>query len=162
MNMAANQRLAIGAVTLSAVIACSPGAGKTGEAAPAPGASRPETSKATVIAMPPPSASEPGYAGGWAPLVADCSDAKKTFLLSAEVLNLTPQARNCAVRSIAEEHPTGRSAIYRIRALCIGGTAAGREDLITLNFGASDTVMQMQVDSDPPLTLERCPVVATP
>jgi hypothetical protein len=52
------------------------------------------------------------------------------------VLTLAPQWRSCA--------------------------ASPGVDLITLTFGASDTVMQMQLNADKVLTLERCPAPPNP
>jgi len=82
------------------------------------------------------------------------------------VLTLAPQWRSCAVKPMQAEHSTGPSAIYHINATCgrnppIGAASSGA-DLITLTFGASDTVMQMQVNADKVLTLERCPAPPNP
>ena len=119
-----------------------------------------------AVAVPTAPASEPGYAGVWAVASADCIEPTKTYVLSRDVLKLTPQTRNCEVVSLKEEHPTGRSAIYAISAVCVSdpptGAASLRADDIKLNFGASDTVMQIEVNSDPPLRLERCPAAPTP
>ena len=158
---------AIGAVTLTLAIACSPPAQQSVTAAEPPPA---ETEAIKVppgtVAVPPPPASEPGYSGVWAPKSANCTDSTKTYQLSGEALSLTPQSRTCTVKSLAEEHPTGRSAIYRLTAACMSDPPTGAtpvaDDAITLTFGASDAMMQMQVNSGDPMTLERCPVAPTP
>ena len=158
---------AIGAVTLAVAIACSPPVQQADTGAEPPPA---ETEAIKVppgtVAVPPPPASEPGYSGVWAPTSADCTDSTKAYLLTGQTLTLTPQSRTCTIKSLAEEHPTGRSAIYRLAAACISdpptGTTPTSDDTFTLTFGASDTVMQMQVNSGDPMTLERCPVTPTP
>lgn len=158
---------AISAATLTLAIACSPAA-ETPATDTTPPPAETEAIKVSpgTVAVPPPPASEPGYSGVWAPKSADCTDSTKTYLLSGETLTLTPQSRTCTVKSLAEEHPTGRSAIYHLTAACVSDPPTGAtplaDDAVTLTFGASDTVMQMQVNSGEPMTLERCPVSPTP
>lgn len=158
---------AIGAVALTLAIACSPAAETpVAEVTPPPAETEAIKVPPGTVAVPPPPASEPGYSGVWPPKSADCTDSTKTYQLNGETLTLTPQSRTCTVKSLAEEHPTGRSAIYRLTAACISDPPTGAtpvaDDAFTLTFGASDTVMQMQVNSGDPMTLERCPVSPTP
>lgn len=172
MNAKSSQRWAIGAVTLAALIACSPKTETPAADTPAVAVEPPsaETTATKVppgaVTVPPTPVTEPGYSGVWAPKSADCIETTKTYQLSREALKLTPQARVCAVNSLQEEHPTGRSAIYRIAAGCVADPPAGNTppgtDTITLTFGASDTVMKMKVNADPEMTLERCPAAPTP
>lgn len=170
MQISFSQRWAVGAITLATLIACSPPVqvltGTPASTAPASAttAVEPATALQADAVNPTPAPGDPGYAGAWAETTADCSDPAKTFLFSAEVVNLTPQKRNCAVKSMREERPTGRSAIYTLVAACISDPpgAAGGKDTLVLNFGASDTVMQLEVNSDPPLRLERCATNAKP
>lgn len=162
---------AISAIALAALIACSPQPAAT---RPAPSAAVEPPSAETLptkvppgaVAVPPAPATEPDYAGVWAPASADCTTTTKTYVLGGDMLTLAPQSRSCAVKSMQEEHPTGRSAIYRISATCVSnpptGAASSGVDLIALTFGASDTVMQMQVNTDKALTLERCPAPPNP
>lgn len=173
MRTTSNKVSAIGAVALTVLIACSPPIEQPPGNAKAQ-AAQTEAVKVPpgTVAVPPPPPSEPGYSGVWAASSADCTDSVKTYLLSGDALSLTPQSRNCAVKSLAEEHPTGRSVIYRITAVCIsnppstsqtvGVAQPSGEDTITLSAGASDTVMQMQVGIGAPMTLERCPTAPTP
>jgi hypothetical protein len=167
MHITSTQSWALGAVALTVLIACSPPV----ELPPTNAKAAPAQAEAVKVppgsvAVPPPSASEPGYSGVWAATTADCTETTKTYLLSGDALNLTPQSRNCAVKSLAEEHPTGRSAIYRITAVCISDPPTGAppsgQDTITLSAGASDTVMEMQVNTGAPMTLERCPTIPAP
>lgn len=167
MQITSAERWAIGAVILAVLIACSPQTGQP--SAPV----KPPTAETEAIKVPPgtvtvpePPASEPGYSGVWAAKSAECTDSLKTYQLGGEALTLTPQSRNCAVKSLAEEHPTGRSAIYRITATCTTepptGTQPVADDTIVLTFGAADTVMQMQVNDGAPMALERCPATPKP
>lgn len=167
MQTTSAERWAIGAVVLAVLVACSPQAEQP--SAPV----EPPTAETVAIKVPPgtlavpkPPASEPGYSGVWAATSAACTDSAKTYQLSGQALTLTPQSRNCAVKSLGEEHPSGRSAIYLITAACVAepptGAQPAADDTITLTFGAADTVMQMQVNAGAPMTLERCPVAPTP
>jgi hypothetical protein len=96
----------------------------------------------------------PGFAGVWASGPAQCLDLKKTYQFSATRIEMGAE-RGCAVTSISEEHPSGRSLIYHVSGACIGKTASN--DAIVFSFGPSDTVMQVQVNDGPPETLVRCP-----
>lgn len=167
----------VGALALSALAGCGPEPGVTTPGMPAaqPGVSADAPPSAETMAtkvppgavtVPAPPAAEPGYSGVWAVSSADCIETTKTYVLGADALKLSPQSRNCDVKSLREEHPTGRSAIYRISAVCASdppkGASPSPADEITLNFGASDTVMQLHVNAEAPLTLERCPTAPTP
>jgi hypothetical protein len=158
MQMSSSQRWAIGAITLTVLIACSPQA----ETPPATSAS--EASAAAAEAPLPPSdvnatpAPEPGFAGQWAAAESDCGNAAKAIALSGQSVRTAPGDPTCAVKSLSEEHPTGRSMIYHIIADC-GGRA---QEAFTLTFGASDTVMDMRVNEREPVRLVRCPGPATP
>ena len=161
---------AIAAATLTTLIACSPQ--PETPAAPAAAVEPPsaETLPTKVppgaVAVPPAPIMEPGYAGVWAKASKDCIETTKTYVLSGAALMLKPEARTCEVKSLQEEHPTGRSAIYRITAACVTdpptGAAPAAADGVTLTFGASDTVMKMKVNADAELTLERCPAPPNP
>ena len=159
-NVTSSQRWAIGAVALAVLIACSPQAPEE-PAAPKPseptlhtsGTEAPDTTAGTTAAE----AAQivaPGFAGTWASAEAECADTAKASRLSAEKIELAGQS--CTVKSISEEHPSGRSMIYTINAACGAGTAP-TTDNFTLNFGASDTVMQLQQNDQPPIRLVRCP-----
>jgi hypothetical protein len=69
---------------------------------------------------------------------------------------MTPGERSCAVKSISEEHPTGRSMIYTVMADCLTEGAASK-DQFAFNFSAADTVMQLQLNGREPVRLVRCP-----
>lgn len=164
MHISGSQRWAIGAVTLATLIACTPAADQPAENPTAVLSGEiPEQPAAVPPVMAAPG-EDPGYWAAWAATTADCGDTTKTYMFSRDVVNLTPQKRNCAVKSADEEHPTGRSAIYTLSAVCVSDPPAAPDgnDTLTLNFGASDTVMQLSINSDPPLTLERCPTVPAP
>lgn len=159
-NITSSQRWAVGAVALAVLIACSPQAPEE-PAAPKPseptlhtsGTEAPDTTAGTTAAE----AAQivaPGFAGTWASAEAECSDPAKASTLSADRIELTGQS--CAVKSISEEHPTGRSMIYTVNAAC-GAEATPATDNFTLNFGASDTVMQLQQNDQQPIRLVRCP-----
>lgn len=152
MKPNSSQRWAVGAVTLTVLVACSP---KTEPLSPP----APETQPAALQPPAPVAAGggvplqEPGYAGVWAPGDADCADPARRFSLSSQSVTMAPGEKGCVVKSREEEHPTGRSMIYHIMADCGGGA----QDAFTLNFGASDTVMQMKVNDGEPVRLVRCP-----
>ena len=160
MKTSSSQRWAAGAIALAVLIACSP------QTEPPPASPAPET-PATPVAPPTPApapvisetpAEEPGYAGIWAFADSECGDAAKTLRLSGQSISMAPGEKVCAVKSREEEHPTGRSMIYHITADCGGGA----QDAFTLNFGASDTVMQMKLNDREPVRLVRCPNLETP
>jgi hypothetical protein len=160
-KITSSQRWAIGAVALAVLIACSPQAPEE-PAQPKPseptlhtsGTEAPDTTAGTT-AVEAAQIVAPGFAGDWAAAEAECADPAKTLKLSAERIEITLGEQSCAVKSISEEHPTGRSMIYTISADC---TAEGKatSDNFTLNFGASDTVMQLQLNDRPPMRLVRC------
>jgi hypothetical protein len=156
-----SQRWAIGAVSLALLFACSPKAPEAPEPAKplpesGPQLSAPPNPINANPAVVPPDATPPGYADDWAAIEADCADPAKTYKLSATTLDMTPDKRTCSVKSIGEEHPTGRSMIYTLDADC---SAAGQatKDVVKFNFGASDTVMQFALNDREPVRLVRCP-----
>lgn len=161
-----SQRWAAGAVGLALLFACSPQSPSTPEPTkPAP-ESGPQLSGDPVNATPavvapdaPPPAvptEKPGYAGMWAMSDAECMDPTKASEFSAETINYKPEKAECQVKSMSSETPTGRSMIYSIEADCrIGGQQS--HETIKLNFGASDTVMEMVLGKRPPVRLTRCP-----
>ncbi|MFT3723180.1 MAG: hypothetical protein QM773_06290 [Hyphomonadaceae bacterium] len=156
MQLNSSQRWASGAIALTVLLACSP------QAEPPPAQTALET-PAAVEPPPVPAAietppQEPGYAGVWALADADCGNAARTFDLSSQSMSMAPGGKACVVKSREEEHPTGRSMIYHIMADCGGGSGGA----FTLNFGASDTVMQMKVNDREPVRLVRCPNPQTP
>jgi hypothetical protein len=159
IHTTSSQRWATGAIALALLFACSPNP-STEPMPPAPSA--PQLSTATVepAAAPTPEAappvSQPGYAGSWATEASLCADAAKTYKLSGDMLDLTPEARACQVKGITEEHPTGRAMIYHLEADCTA-TGAPSHDKIVFDFGASDTVMQFKLNEREPQTLQRCP-----
>jgi hypothetical protein len=154
-----SQRWAAGAIGLCLLFACSPS--PSSEPSP-PTPAAPQLSTATVepASAPapeaaPPVASQLGYAGDWATEASLCGDASKTYKLSGDMLDLTPEARACQVKGITEEHPTGRSMIYHLEADCTA-TGTSSRDKLSFTFGASDTVMQFKLNTREPQTLERC------
>ncbi|HOY78895.1 MAG TPA: hypothetical protein PLN33_13860, partial [Hyphomonadaceae bacterium] len=67
----------------------------------------------------------------------------------------------CAITSVDEQHPTGRSMTYTIKANCVSPNRTG-EDTFRINFGPSDTVVQFQQNAREPVRLVRCPPGVTP
>lgn len=160
LKLTSSQRWAIAAVGLAVLFACSP---RGPDPAPEPAQPTPQppslssvSTPAVETAEPAVDAQAPGFAGEWAFADADCAEPAKTFKLGADKIVMSPGERSCEVRSLSEEHPTGRSAVYTIAASCL---AEGQpsEDRFTLNFGASDTVMQLQLNDRDPVRLVRCP-----
>lgn len=125
-------------------------------AAPVPAAAAGVTpSPAAFETAPAVGGAPPGFAGVWASDEGACKDPQKVWTLSTERLDMGA-ARGCAVTSMREDHPTGRSMIYHVEGACIGEKRSANQS-ITFTFGASDTVMQVQVDDDPPERVVRCP-----
>src|SRR5262245_47662830 len=98
-----SQRWAAGAIGLALLSACSPNTPQP----EAPKPPEPQASTATVepasVEAPPPVAAAgppPGYAGNWAQDEASCADPTKLMKLSGQMLDLTPEARACQVKSI--------------------------------------------------------------
>ena len=147
-----------GAVMLTTLFACSP-------SAPADVPSSPSsTISAAGAATPvgPPSANiDPGYAGAWVLDETDCGDAAKTVKLTGKTVTLMAGDGACTITSIDEQHPTGRSMIYTIKANCTSANRTG-EDTFRINFGASDTAVQFQQNAREPVRLVRCPPGVTP
>ena len=160
MQLKSSQRWAIGAVGLAVLIACSPQA--PGEA-PVPKPNEPtlssEAPAGDIAPSPPPVTGEeviaPGFAGRWAAGEAECAEPAKTFDLSAHNFAM-PGGNACAVTNVSEDHPTGRSAIFSVTADCTANDPA-TNDRFTLNFGAADTIMQLQHNDQAPVRLVRCP-----
>jgi hypothetical protein len=69
---------------------------------------------------------------------------------------MTPGERSCKVKSISEDHPTGRSMTFTMMADCLTEGEASL-DRFTFNFGAADTIMQLQINDRDPVRLVRCP-----
>jgi hypothetical protein len=166
LKTTSSQRWAGGAVGLALLFACSPqNPGTPQPAKPAPDggpqlSSNPVNAAPAVVVpdAPPPiaPAQKPGYAGMWATSEAECMDPTKASEFSAETVNYKPEKAECQVKSLAEETPTGRSKTYTIEADCTVGGQPSHET-IKLNFGASDTVMQMVLGKREPVRLVRCP-----
>jgi hypothetical protein len=159
MKLTSSQRWAVGAVGLAVLIACSP---QSPTEPPVPQPNEPTLSGAPggdIAPTPPPvtgeDAAAPGFAGRWAAAQAECSDAAKAFDLSAHNFAI-PGGNACAVTKVSEEHPTGRSAIFTVAADCTVDDVAASDRFI-LNFGAADTVMQLQQNDQAPVRLVRCP-----
>lgn len=130
-----------------------------GVSEPAPKTPEPTAQAIPSVAAPPatPTTGQPpGFAGIWASEAKDCATPTSTFKLSANAINMTPGERACAVKSIDEQHPTGRSALFVVKASCLteGETS---EDTFRLEFGAADTAMQLQLNARDPIRLVRCP-----
>lgn len=158
MKTTSSQRWAIGAIALASLIACTPPA----PVEPAPPTPQPPTlSGGTTVIAPPPASIDPGFKGTWALVEADCGTPEKIIRMSSIAINPVPGEADCAITAIEEEHPTGRSMIYRIAATC-PGDGQPREDRIRLDFGASDTAIQMTVNDGAPLRIVRCPTVPQP
>ena len=147
---------AMGAVALAALIACTPAAppAETAEA-PAP------TSAGSTPIGPPPANIDPGYTGAWASIETDCGDPAKVVKLTGRKVTLMAGEGQCDIISIDEQHPTGRSMIYTIKANCVSPNRTG-EDTFHINFGASDTAVQFQQNAREPVRLVRCPPGVTP
>ncbi|MBI1360143.1 MAG: hypothetical protein GC155_07650 [Alphaproteobacteria bacterium] len=124
---------------------------------PPPGAPNVKPAAASAPSEPAetPAGPPPGFAGRWASTEGACKDPEKVYRFSARRIEMGAQ-RGCAVISIGEEHPTGRSMIYHVEGACIGEKRSENQS-ITFRFGASDTIMQVQVDDDPPERVVRCP-----
>ena len=160
MQLTSSQRWAVGAVGLAVLIACSPQ--NPGEA-PVPQPNEPTLSAnalgGDVAATPPALTGEnpvaSGFAGRWAAAEADCSEPARTFALSAHNFAM-PGGNACAVTKVSEERPTGRSAIFTVTADCTADDPTA-SDRFTLNFGAADTIMQLQQNDQAPVRLVRCP-----
>ena len=166
LKTTSSQRWAAGAVGLALLFACSPqnpGPPEPSQPAPQGGpqlSANPVNATPAVVApeAPPPiaPAGKPGYAGIWATSEAECTDPTKASEFSAETVNYKPEKAECQVKSLGEETPTGRSKVYSIEADCtIGGQPS--HETIKLDFGASDTVMQMVLGKRQPVRLVRCP-----
>lgn len=97
----------------------------------------------------------------WASSVAACAEPDQGVILSADRIEMPADKRSCAITSIKEDHPTGRSMTYTVGAACNTNGQAST-DIFHFAFGASDTVMQFQINDAAPLPLERCPSVETP
>jgi hypothetical protein len=153
---------AIPGVMLACLAACGgnhdPNTKQKTELSPAPeDSAAAHTLPATAVAEAQAAAADPaapGFAGVWAADPAQCRDFKQTYQFSAARIEMGAK-RGCAVTSISEEHPSGRSMIYHVGGACIGKTASN--DAITFTFGPSDTVMQARVNDEPPERLVRCP-----
>ena len=144
---------AIGAMALASLAACSPPATDQ-YAKPAQPAEA--TSAISTVVGPPPADIAPGFEGSWASVETDCGDPAKTATLSAKTLKLMPGQGECTVKSISEEHPSGRAMSYTITADCVAADRTG-EDTFRLNFGPSDTAVQFQQNAREPMRLVRCP-----
>lgn len=159
MKLTSSQRWAIGAVGLAVLIACSPNTPDPADEPAQPNPKPPSVSSAAVTdsaASARVEATVPGFAGEWALAERDCEEPARTFKLSADKIVMSPGERSCDVRSISEEHPTGRSAVFHVAAGCVTEGEAS-EDQFTLNFGAADTIMQLQLNDRDPVRLVRCP-----
>ncbi len=156
-NLTSSQRWAIGAIGLALLFACSP--------QPPEQTAQPQASSTTVsedlanLASTPAfqvSEPEPGYSGDWAFAAGECAEPAKTIKLARTIVDMTPGERSCAIKSMTEEHPTGRSAVYTLKAACITEGATS-EDTFKLKFGASESTMQLQLNDAKPVKLVRCP-----
>jgi hypothetical protein len=152
---------AIGATILTALIACAPAAPPAETAAaPAPGVAGSPPPAPTPVG-PPPANIDPGYTGAWANIETDCGDAAKTIKMTGKAITLMAGEGACTITSIDEQHPSGRSMAYTIKANCASPHRTG-EDTFHINFGASDTVIQFQQNAHEPTRLVRCPPGVTP
>ena len=157
-----SQYWAVGAVALTALIACTPASPPVETSAPAPAASAPMPQAGVSSPIgPPPANIDPGYTGAWASVETDCGDPAKVIKLTAKDISLTAGEGACTITSIDEQHPTGRSMIYTIKANCVSPNRTG-EDTFHINFGASDTAVQFQQNAREPVRLVRCPPGVTP
>ncbi len=154
---------AIGSAALAALIACTPSNQPADTASTAPSAaSAPTPSEmASTPVGPPPANIDPGYAGAWANIETDCGDPAKVVKLTGRNVALMANEGLCDITSVDEQHPTGRSMAYTIKASCMSPNRSG-EDTFHINFGASDTVIQFQQNAREPVRLVRCPPGVTP
>ena len=111
--------------------------------------------------LPPVTTETPGYSGLWAENIAACAEPDTGYTLTAERLDLPAHKRSCTVSSIEEEHPSGRSMNYAIKASCTSDDGPSQDNL-RFEFGASDTVMQFKLNDEAPVRLERCPSIPAP
>lgn len=104
---------------------------------------------------------QPDYAGRWADAETACVEDGKAWRLTGKVVEAPVSAAGgpftCDIASISETHPSARQAVYALTGSCSHTSLAASEDTITFRFGASDTVMQMQLNDLVPLRLIRCP-----
>lgn len=148
---------ALGAFALAGLMACSPSAPSSAQLAAGPDAApAPPSSNSTVVLGPPPANIDPGFVGNWASIETDCGDPAKRVTLSAKAVSLMGGDGECTVKSIDEEHPSGRSMSYTIVANCVAKARTG-EDTFRVNFGPSDTIVQFQQNAREPVRLVRCP-----
>ncbi len=159
MKPSSSQGWAIGAIALAVLVACSPSTPPPTPGEPAQPTPQPPvlSSGAPDIGLPPASIA-PGFADTWAAAEADCATPAKTVRLAADAFTLMEGEGSCQVKSISEEHPTGRSMNYTVIADCVSAARTG-EDTFRFNFGASDTAMQFQQNAREPVRLTRCPRV---
>ena len=156
MKPTVSQRCALGSIALTALIACSPPATTT-VVEPQSASAQPRSSSLSSTPIgPPPANIDPGFAGTWASIETECGDPAKTVRLSPKTIALKQGEGDCTVKSIDEEHPSGRSMSYTIVANCVASDRKG-EDTFRLNFGASDTAVQFQQNAREPVRLVRCP-----
>lgn len=156
MKPTASQGWALGAFTLVTLIACSPPATTTVvEQSVTPPAQAASSLDSRPIG-PPPANIDPGFAGSWASIETECGDPAKVVKLSPKTIALKQGEGECVVKSIDEEHPSGRSMSYTIVATCVASDRTG-EDTFRINFGASDTAVQFQQNAREPVRLVRCP-----
>lgn len=161
MKPTVSQGWALGAIALATLIACSPPATTTvvepQSASTPPRSAQSESSGLSSTPIgPPPANIDPGFTGTWASIETDCGDPAKTVKLSSKAIALKQGEGDCTVKSIDEEHPSGRSMSYTIVANCVASDRTG-EDTFRLNFGASDTAVQFQQNAREPVRLVRCP-----
>lgn len=155
---------AIGATALTALIACTPASPPADTAATSPSspaASAADSAPPSPPIGPPPANIDPGYTGTWASIETDCGDPAKFIRLTGKAITLMAGEGQCDIASIDEEHPTGRSMTYTIKANCVSPNRTG-EDTFHINFGASDTVIQFQQNAREPIRLVRCPPGVSP
>ncbi|MDP3493441.1 MAG: hypothetical protein Q8R82_10020 [Hyphomonadaceae bacterium] len=156
MKPTASQGWALGTFALAVLIACSPPAATTVVEQPVTPPVQRSSSISSVPIGPPPANIDPGFAGTWASIETDCGDPAKTVALSPKSISLKQGDGDCAVKSIEEEHPSGRSMSYTIVASCVASDRTG-EDTFRINFGPSDTAVQFQQNAREPVRLVRCP-----
>lgn len=153
---------AISAAALAALIACTPASPPADVAQAAATASQPAPpAQAPAPIGPPPANIDPGYTGAWANIETDCGDVAKVIKMTGKSLSLMAGEGQCTITSIDEQHPSGRSMSYAIKANCVSPNRTG-EDTFRINFGASDTVIQFQQNAREPVRLVRCPRGVTP
>ncbi|HPN06371.1 MAG TPA: hypothetical protein PK050_11205 [Hyphomonadaceae bacterium] len=155
---------AAGVVAIAGLTACTPAAPPVETASSPALAAGAEPAPAAGAPTPvgPPSANiDPGYTGAWASIETDCGDLVKVVKLSGKNVTLMAGEGQCAITSVDEQHPTGRSMTYTIKANCVSPNRTG-EDTFRINFGPSDTVVQFQQNAREPVRLVRCPPGVTP